>query len=258
MLRVGLLGYGAVGQDVAVMVKDGRAGETEIVGALVRDRSKHLSPQVPLFDRVEDLLASGAELVIEVAGQGAVREVAARVLQGKKDLMIISVGALADSTLRLELQELARANGRRLIIPSGSIGALDAIAAASMAEITSVSHTIRKPPRAFSSGQLKGPPDSEQVVFEGPVSEGAGLFPENANAATAVGLAGIGPERTSLRIVSDPNLARNVQEVEVKGAFGELRFSIQNVPSSNPKTSRLVALSVVRTLRDLSASFLVI
>jgi aspartate dehydrogenase len=96
-----------------------------------------------------------------------------------------------------------------------------------------------------------------QTVFDGMVSVGASLFPENANAATAVALAGVGPGRTRLRIIADPALTRNVQEIDVTGTFGHLHFQIENVPSSNPKTSRLVALSVVKALRNLTSTIVV-
>lgn len=244
-LVAALIGYGAVGQTVSGMVARGD------------DRAKYEAVAgVRLLDSADELLRTPATLVVEAAGQAAVRELGPRTLAAGKDLMIISTGALADPAVLRELQQTAARTGRRIFIPSGSVGALDAIASASVGEITEVAHIIRKPPRAFTPEQLGGR-DGVQTVFDGMVSEGAALFPENANAATAVGLAGIGPARTRLRIVADPALTRNVQEIDVTGTFGHLQFQIENVPSANPKTSRLVALSVIKALRNMTSTMVV-
>ena len=76
-------------------------------------------------------------------------------------------------------------------------------------------------------------------------------FPESVNVAAAVSLAGVGLDRTELRIVADPGTRRNRHEVVVEGAFGRLEITIENVPSEeNPRTGRIVAMSVVRALLD--------
>lgn len=254
-LVVGLIGYGAVGRAVAEMLARGDAPGVSVAAALVRERVKYESASgLRVLDDPAEFLSMATDLVVEAAGQRAVRDLGVRVLAADKDLMIVSTGALVDHELLEQLRETGARSGRRILIPSGSVGALDAIASASLAEITDVAHTIRKPPRAFTSEQLGGR-SGLQTVYDGNVREGASLFPENANAATAVALAAIGPDRTRLRIIADPSLTRNAQEIDVTGAFGHLRFQIENVPSSNPKTSRLVALSVVKALRNMTSAF---
>lgn len=257
-LRIGLIGFGAVGQSLAQLAQRGAAGNLEIVAVLVRDRKKLLtalpSPQFSAHDDFTAFLDEDLELVVEFAGQDALRAYAMKVIDKGKDLMVTSTGAFADAEFLADLTSRAALLGRRILIPSGSIGALDAISAAAVGGLSAVAHTIRKPPRAFPPERLAGLGPGPHVLFDGPVAKGAILFPENANAATAVGLAGIGPEATRLRIIADPAVERNVQEVEVSGDFGKLRFEIENVPSTNPKTSRLVAFSVAKALRNLSAT----
>ena len=88
-------------------------------------------------------------------------------------------------------------------------------------------------------------------VFSGSPREAAVGFPANLNVAVALSLAGIGPDRTSLEIWADPTLSRNVHRVEVEADSASFTMSIEGVPSENPKTSRITALSVISYLRKL-------
>jgi predicted dinucleotide-utilizing enzyme len=59
----------------------------------------------------------------------------------------------------------------------------------------------------------------------------------------------VGVDKTMVRIIADPTVSRNTHEISARGEFGQLTFAIENEPSpSNPKTSRLAALSIVRLL----------
>ena len=75
-------------------------------------------------------------------------------------------------------------------------------------------------------------------------------FPANVNVMAAVSLAGIGPDRTRARIIAVPGLARNCHDIDVEGEFGRLQVHIENIPSENPKTGKLTALSIIRAVRD--------
>ena len=91
-------------------------------------------------------------------------------------------------------------------------------------------------------------------MFEGTAREGAAGFPANVNVAAALGLAGVGPDKTRLEIWADPALDRNTHRIEVEADSARLKFSIENVPSEeNPGTGKITALSVVATLRGLTA-----
>ena len=78
-------------------------------------------------------------------------------------------------------------------------------------------------------------------------------FPENVNVAAALSLAGIGPDRTLLEIWADPAAERNCHTIEVDSDSSRFTLSIENVPSENPKTGRITALSVLAALRKLEA-----
>ena len=87
------------------------------------------------------------------------------------------------------------------------------------------------------------------LVFEGNVFDAAAGFPANVNVAAALALAGIGPERTRVLIWADPTVTRNIHRVEVESDSARFSMSIENIPSENPKTGRITALSVIAYLR---------
>jgi aspartate dehydrogenase len=91
-------------------------------------------------------------------------------------------------------------------------------------------------------------------VFEGSAREGARGFPANVNVAAALGLAGIGPDRTRIEIWADPGVSRNTHTIEVDADSARFTMTIENVPSAeNPRTGRITALSVIAALRGLVA-----
>jgi aspartate dehydrogenase len=94
------------------------------------------------------------------------------------------------------------------------------------------------------------------VVFEGTARQAVQAFPQNLNVAATISLAGLGLDRTMVRIIADPAATRNVHEVFVRGNFGEATVRLVNQPSlDNPKSSYLASLSVIATLRCVSQQF---
>lgn len=208
--------------------------------------------------KIEELLHS-VDLVIESASQNAVRLLIPRVLEAGCDVMILSVGALADEELRKKLFRLAQQNNCKLYFPSGAVVGIDGINSASAAEISSVTLTTRKPPSGLAGAPYvvcKGIElekiETETLLFEGSASEAVKAFPANVNVAATISLAGIGFERTKVRVIADPALSRNVHEITVEGEFGKFFTRVENLPSpENPKTSYLAALSAISTLKKI-------
>lgn len=251
-VRAGLIGFGAVGRAVVRIVRERHADEIVVVGALVRDRDGSRDDMGPeLVRSIGQLLAQRPDVVVEAAGHDALRAHGAAVLRAGRDLIALSAGALADPALLQELELAARAGGTRVRIVAGAIAGLDAIRAAALGGIDHVTHTTRKPAAALLPPDEAVRLDGERELYRGPAREGVRRFPENVNVAAAVSLAGIGLDRTELRVVADAAIDRNRHEVIVEGAFGRLEVRIENVPSSeNPRTGRIVAMSVVRALLD--------
>jgi aspartate dehydrogenase len=255
-----LIGFGAVGGAVARMIQEGAAGPATLVGVVVRDPERHEADRarlgIPFVADAQAVVALRPDVVLEAGGHDAFRQHIPTLLAAGVDVIALSVGALADPDVLADVERAAKSGGSRLRIPSGAIAALDAISAGAVGGLDRVVHTVRKPPAALLDGEAAGEviqSGEPRVLYAGPARAATRLFPANVNVVAAVSLAGIGFDRTEVRVIADPSITHNTHEVEVEGAFGRLQVRIENVPSDeNPKTGRIVALSLVRALRGLS------
>lgn len=254
---IGIVGCGAIGKALIRAVEDGKlavriAGVTSRTEKSAREfltAFKNPPPYLPLDD-----LVHAADLIVEAAGGHVVAELAKKAFGAGKDLMVISVGALLEHP---EVMAESRRTGCRLYVPSGAIAGLDGIKSACVGAITQVTHTTRKPPLG-----LEGAPylvergislvglTEEKEVFAGSAREACRGFPANVNVTGAVSLAGIGPDKTRVRILAVPGLPRNCHDIDIEGEFGKLHVHIENVPTENPKTGKLTALSIIRAVQD--------
>ncbi len=262
-LRIGIIGLGAIGRPLAEAIAAGDAGPITVSAVLVRDPARHAPPPggALVTDDPAAFLAQPMSLVVEAGGHAAVREHGEAVLVSGRDLMIVSVGALADEALLARLRAAAEAAGRQILVPSGAIAGLDTISAAAVGGLSEVSITTRKPPAAWrgTAGEAQALAATEPVLlYEGPARAGVTLFPQNVNVAAALALAGVGLDATTMRVYADPTVTLNTHEVQARGVFGELRLVLQNVPSAeNPKTGRIVAMSVLKAVRNRLAPLVV-
>jgi len=249
-VRVGMIGLGAIGG--SVVRRAAGYDDIELVGAVVRDTSRaRPEGSPPVFATLEALLGQRPEVIVEVAGHDALRAHGAAALRAGCDLYFVAVGALAEPETERELVAAARANGRQAKVISGAIGALDALSGAAVGELRSVTHTTRKPAATLLPPKEAAELTEAVELFSGSAREGALRFPESVNVAAAVSIAGLGLDRTTLRVLADPDIERNRHEVEAEGEFGTLRFEIMNVPSAdNPKSASLVAMSIIHQLRQ--------
>lgn len=196
------------------------------------------------------------DIVVEAASQDAVKDVALSVLQNKKDLMIMSVGALLDESIYDILSDACKDFKKTIYLPSGAIAGLDGIKSIKD-ELESLSITTTKHPRSLKDAKFFETSEinldeitSLTVVYKGTAKEAVTLFPANINVAALLSLTGIGSEKTSVTIVADPNTDKNTHHIEATGKFGKMTFTIENVPDeNNPKTSRLAILSAIETLK---------
>jgi aspartate dehydrogenase len=203
-------------------------------------------------------LAEHADVVVECAPSALLCEIAEPVLRRGKEVVVLGVGALLRHP---ELLELAEAHGGRLTVPTGALLGLDAVGAAAEDEIRSVTMTTRKPPRGLAGAPYldRAGIDVSSVteptrVFRGTAREAAEGFPANVNVAAALALAGIGPDRTTVEIWADPTISRNTHTIDVSSTAADFTMTIANVPTDNPPTGRITALSVVSLLRKRTAT----
>jgi aspartate dehydrogenase len=260
-LRVAIGGLGAIGKVVAQYLDRGIDG-IALAAVSARDvaRAKAaisgFARPVPVLPLAR--LGEEADIVVECAPAALLRELAEPALARGRAVMALSCGALLD---HFDLVDLARRQGGRILVPSGALLGLDAVAAAVEGGISNVHMVTRKPPRGLLGApyleenaiEIVGLSEPKRV-FAGPAREAARGFPANVNVAAALALAGIGPDRTTIEIWADPTLTRNVHRIEVEAEAARFSMQIENVPSAeNPRTGRLTALSVVAALRKLSS-----
>ena len=168
----------------------------------------------------------------------------------------MSVGALVHGSFFSDLAAKAKKNGCQIYIPSGAIGGIDALKAANLYGLEEVTLTTRKPPRSL--GKIEGVDLDHlikpQVIYEGRATEAVVKFPQNVNVAATISLAGVGPDKTRVRVVVDPTVDQNIHEIQARGAFGSFEIRLANNPSpQNPKTSFLACLSLLSLLKKIQA-----
>ena len=262
--RVGLLGCGTIGSQLAMFVDSGKIANASLValfdvseGNLQSLKSK-LRGKPKAYSDFGKFLDSGADIVVEAASQGAVRSFGMQTLKAGKDLMVMSVGAFADGAFLSDLLKAAAKKGCRIYVPTGAIAGIDAIRSVRHL-LDSVTLTTIKNPKALAGAQFFETSKirldeivKSTVVYEGVAAEAVRMFPANVNVAAVLSLAGIGVDKTRVRIVADPQATTNRHEIAAKGGFGEIRITVDNVPSpGNPKTSFLAVLSAIECLRSI-------
>jgi aspartate dehydrogenase len=263
-INVGLVGCGTIGSQLAMAVDSGKVANASLVSLfdVVENNAQGLKskmrskPRAYLdFDR---FISSDIDIVVEAASQEAVRKFGKMILRAGKDLMVMSVGALADRAFLLELLQAASENGSRIYVPTGAIAGIDAVRSVRHL-LESVTLTTTKSPKAlagapfFETSKIKLDKITERtVIYEGAASDAVKAFPANVNVAAVLSLAGIGADKTKVRIVADPVATTNQHEIVATGSFGEIRIAVSNVPSpGNPKTSFLAVLSAIECLRSI-------
>jgi aspartate dehydrogenase len=254
---IGIVGCGAIGKAVLKAVDSG-ALAVPVAGINARSETACRAflatlRAPPPFLATEALIAA-SDLIVEAAGGAVVKKLADETFKAGKDLMVISVGALLDYP---EVLEKSRETGCRLLVPSGAIAGLDGIKSACAGQVSEVTITTRKPPEGLEGApylvergvSLRGL-SQEREVFAGTAREACRGFPANVNVSAAVSLAGLGADRTKIRILAVPGLKRNCHDIEVRGEFGLLSVHVENIPSENPRTGRLTALSIIRSIQE--------
>lgn len=257
---VAIAGLGAIGTEVTKALDAGIDG-LELAAVSAADINKHR----PWLDKLArtpaampvEALAEVADIVIECAPSKLVRSIVAPVVSRGKTAIVLSAGALLENE---DLIDLARAHSGQIVVPTGALIGLDAMTAAAVGTIHSVRMITRKP----VAGLLGAPHLVEHKieiegikeplkVFEGSARQAAKGFPANLNVAVALSLAGIGADRTQVEIWADPTVTRNTHRIEVDSDSARFSMAIENIPSENPKTGRITALSVIACLRKLRA-----
>lgn len=259
MKKIGIAGFGTIGRVVARHIEDSALPLT-LTAVSAGDRARaqaamaRLKQPVPIVDTAG--LVAACDVIVDSAPTAAFRDIAEATLRAGKTLVTVSGAALMQWP---EAADLGRAHGGRLILATGALLGLDAVRAAAVGTIHSVTMVTRKPVESLVKAEHVVRNDIDLTaltaplrIFSGNAREGAIAFPANVNVAAALGLAGIGPERTRLEIWADPALTRNTHRIVVESDSARLDLAIENIPTDeNPGTGRITAQSIVAALNDL-------
>ncbi|RAP63634.1 aspartate dehydrogenase [Achromobacter sp. HZ01] len=262
--RIAFIGLGAIASDVAAgLFAD--LGSAFTLAALTHTPAASgpdpWAGRIAPLATLDDLLSWRPDLVVEMAGQPAVQQYGEACLEAGLDMVICSVGALADDGLLARLIAAAERGRARIRVPSGAVAGLDYLQALAGRADAQVVYESRKPVAAWRAELLALGIDPEtldasRVLFNGPAREAALRFPKNLNVAATLALAGVGMERTRVEVVVDPLACGNQHTVRVTSPLGDMQIQLVNAPApTNPKTSWLVAQSVLSTIRRHLASF---
>ena len=258
--RVAIAGLGAIGRKVAEALDRGIDG-LALAAVSAQNPDKHRDWLAGLTTAPKMLpieaLCDVADMVVECAPAALLRSIVAPFAASGKTAVVLSAGALLDNE---DLIELAKQNGGQIVAPTGALIGLDAVSAAAVGKIHSVRMVTRKPVQGLAGAPyiVENNIDIERIteplkIFEGTARQAAKGFPANLNVAVALSLAGAGPDRTRLEIWADPAVTRNIHRVEVESDSARFSMSIENIPSENPRTGLITALSVIAYLRKLRA-----
>ncbi len=275
---VTLIGYGAIGKSLLARLHAAGAGRAvRVTHVVVRD-ARVASTQAQLdaahaplnvvAPRAVSQVPASALLALECAGHEALTAHVVPALQRGCECAVLSVGALAEAGFPEQLENAAKAGGTQVHLLSGAIGGIDALGAARLAGLTSVTYTGRKPPSAWApapghdgaSNQALALANITQVaiILEASARVAARQYPKNANVAATVALAGLGLDATQVRLLADPSVSDNVHEIHAVGAFGEMKIEMRGKPlADNPKTSALTVLSALRFLNNRASALTV-
>ncbi|SMH38206.1 aspartate dehydrogenase [Maritimibacter sp. HL-12] len=263
-MHLGLIGYGNIGETlmdflawpdapevgrVTVLVRAGRGGATATALA------GHQLP-VEVVEDTDALVAARPDLVVEAAGHSGVSAHVPACLEAGIEVVVVSVGALADDTLAARLDAAARKGGARYILPAGAVGGIDLVSALAAAGEVNLTYRGTKPPAAWAGTPAEQALDlaglsAAETFFTGTAREAATAYPKNANVAATLALAGPGLDATRVELVADPAAPGNLHGYELVSPAARVRVDIENLPSAgNVKTSVATIYSVLREIRN--------
>ena len=250
LTRIGLLGAGNIARIIA-RHQDG----FRITGVFDRHRDRReaiaTNTGAVAYQSLEEFLSADFDVVAEAASIQAVQTCGEQVLTQGKDLVILSVGALADRVFSRRLSRLAEEGGRSVHIPSGAAFGLDNLKIGHISPLDHVTLRTTKPPASLNLQT-----NERTCLFQGSAAECIQRYPRNINVAVALSLAA--EREVHVELWVDPAATHNTHEISIAGKFGEAQITVHNVPCpDNPATSYLAALSIVTLLKQLKRTIII-
>ena len=257
MIRVGIVGVGTIGSELANKCLTKFKDEVRLVGVVDTDIARERNVRKLLgIKRKYSLsqLIQTCDLIIEAASANSAYNITKQALSSGKDVMLLSAGGIIHKAKAI--YRMAANHRCCVYLPSGAVSGIDGLKSANIGKINRVELTTRKPPVSLMTAPhvIRKKIDlntivGETLLFDGAAEKAIAGFPQNINISATLSMAGIGPKKTRVKIYACPGLQHHIHEVVVEGEFGSIYTRTQNLPSKkNPKTSHLAILSAVATL----------
>jgi aspartate dehydrogenase len=250
-VNVGIIGLGAIGNYLIDCILESDEFSITAVHDISKERYSELTARLKSPPPLSDihLFPIETDVFIECASVAAVDSVVNEACKRGKTAIIASIGGFV---LNPDLLDLVTKSNAKLILPSGAIGGLDILKALDKNDIEIVKITTRKNPKSVQGIKLDEN-DSPVEIFNGSAREAVKQFPKNINVAATLSLAGIGFDRTVVKIIADPKAERNVHQIDIQSKSGNYRITCENFPfERNPATSKLAAQSIWAALKSIN------
>jgi len=222
--NIGIIGYGTLGAYLAKKIE----GDTDLALGFVydidRDRFSSLDSSL-ILDSMENAREKDVDLIVEVAHADWVKEFGPFVLEFA-DLLIYSVTAFVEEGLQEKLDKAARANNTNYYISHGALLGLDGVRDGKDV-IEEVCITTIKAPEKLG---LKEKVPSRKILYEGPTRRACELFPRNVNVHAVLALHALGFDKTTSKVIADPDAGTMRHVIEVKGKGLSWKIDVQSIP----------------------------
>lgn len=252
VVRVGVIGAGAIGTVIAEQIQAGRVAGAALAGVVAGRQTPRDEFQV---------LLETCDVIVEAASHSAVSEYGPAIKNAGVDLVVLSAGALVDQSL---LRTLSASSGGRLFISTGACGGIELLRAAHLVRPLDevrlrTTKTSAALVRDWMEPELRrnlSEGNEALSVFSGTARGAVKLFPETTNIAAVLSLATVGFDATAVEINADPHRAQALHEISARGEAGSYHFAIENaVSQQNVRTSAVTAYAVLRGLADMTTAF---
>jgi aspartate dehydrogenase len=239
-LRVGILGFGALGQHMYEAISSDDAVSCRLEIAFVWNRSLDALESIPTELRctsLDDVVLRNADIVVEVSHPSVSVKLAVDVMQAGGIFVVGSPTCFSDPEVEKSFRNAAsigdgKGNGA-LYVPVGALwGAADLQGMANRNSLESVTITMKKHPQMFAFAdekmlkkrtilleKEKVGEKYPEIVYEGPVRGLCPLAPNNVNTMACCAMAAhtLGFDGTIGRLVADANLTTHEIEIEALG-----------------------------------------
>ncbi len=255
MKKIVLFGSGKLTKIIVDCYKKGLLDGYEIVGCYSKTKehrdliNKELN--VKLIDSFDELINLKPDYLVEATNPSSTKEILEKTLKNKINVILLSIGALADEEYYKYIENIAKENNVKIHLASGAISGFEVLRTAKLMGLTKSSLTNTKGSNRLKGTSLykDGMDEESMVAFEGTAFDAIKNLPTGINVGVATALATQGVHETRIKINAVPNYIGDSQCIDIE--CGDKIKAHLDVYS---KTSDIAGYSVVALLINLNST----